>query len=350
MTTVPPHDTLGSLGIPGLAAAETSRLTWAASGESQALGAAPAALAFATLAASGFVDVVFASVAMPVLGRLDAAVSASTTRVMRVAAPRGHGVHVHLPSDVRMDDVAYVPDEDPGTVYIDLAAAPTVLVRAGGDAVVLQADESGVAVTGVAPRLDALASLDVPPPVATWLATSRDSWLVEQVTPLVDAADPWSSVVAAGMLTRLTTPSSADEARAWLDAARRGTAEATVAGPRQWARGLTAVDVERLQAQVIADAAALCLDVEDATDDVDARADGWDDLVREVAHRRDDLEGVLLLLDAAGADAPVRSALAVVDREGAVLRLAVGGAVPHDDERLRRVWLKDPDAWWAHAG
>ena len=103
----------------------------------------------------------------------------------------------------------------------------------------------------------------------------------------------------------------------------------------------------RDEAHALAEASALVLDVEDAIADVDARVEGWDDTVRELAHRRDDLEGVLLLLDGAGAGTAIRSSLAAVDHEGQVLRLAIEPDILDNDERLRRAGLKDPDAWWA---
>jgi hypothetical protein len=338
--------------LPGLVVSETDRLSWAVSGESHAKGVVPAAaLAFSTLAASGFVDVPFAVVSAQALGRLDAAVSAPGTHVMRLSAPRGHAMHVRVPDGWRAEDVSYVPEEDPGTVYVDLAAVPAVLVRGGTDVVVLHADQRGVVVTGVARSVESMAPLEQPPALGAWLAACDDAWLVEQVAPLSTAGDPWTAAVAAGMLGRLTTPGSPTQARAWLDAARRGEVSESIRGPRRWAAALSSSDVARLEAQAVADAAALALDVEEAVTDVDARADGWEDTVRELSHRRDDLEGVLLLLDAAGAADATRAALAAVDREGLVLRLAIGNEALEHDERLRRAGLKDPDAWWAaHAG
>ena len=348
MTTTPTRDVLNRLGMTGLAVSDADRLAWSASGESHARGVVPAAaLAFSTLAASGFVDVPFASVSAQALGRLDAAVSSPGTHVMRLSAPRGHAVHVRVPEGWRAEDVAYVPDEDPGTVYVDLAAAPAVLVRGGADAVMLHADDRGVVVAGVSRSIEAMAPLEQPPALDAWLAACDDAWLAEQVAPLSEAGDPWTAVVAAGMLGRLATPGSPAQARAWLDAARRGEASASIRGPRRWAAALAGSDVARGESQALAEASALVLDVEDAIADVDARVEGWDDTVRELAHRRDDLEGVLLLLDGAGAGTAIRSSLAAVDHEGLVLRLAIEPDILDNDERLRRAGLKDPDAWWA---
>ena len=89
MTTTPTRDVLNRLGMTGLAVSDADRLAWAASGESHARGVVPAAaLAFSALAASGFVDVPFASVSAQALGRLDAAVSSPGTRTC-TACPRG---------------------------------------------------------------------------------------------------------------------------------------------------------------------------------------------------------------------------------------------------------------------
>jgi len=114
---------------------------------------------------------------------------------------------------------------------------------------------------------------------------------------------------------------------------------------------LPEAEAQALALHAVAECAALCLDVEDLVADVHTDAEGWDDAVREVVYRRDDLEGVLVLLDARGSDAALRAALRAVDRDGLLLRhaLPVDGRWD-DDERLRRAALKSPGAWWALAG
>lgn len=349
--TQTPHDALALLGLQGLALSdESAQLQWATSTHSQALGKGDvAALAFSALAASGFVDVPFAAVKHGALGRLEAAISSPALGVVRVSAPGDLDLRVHVPAGVAHDEVRYVPDDDAGTAYLDLARAAAVVVRAGADAVLLRVTPDGVSVHGVTPPEACLSPLQAMPSVATWAGACRDGWLAEQVAPLVTSDDPWTQVVAAGMLARLATPSDAAEARVWLDAARAGTADASVVEPRRWAASLTADDRFALSRQAVAECASLCLDIEDVQDAVHASSPGWDDEVRALAHRRDDLEAVLLLVDAGGDVTELRQALVPVDRAGLLLGLAVPTGAGLQDERLRRAGLKDPAAWWALA-
>jgi hypothetical protein len=349
--TQTPHDALALLGLPGLALSdEAARLQWATSTQSQALGKGDvAALAFSALAATGFVDVPFTAVSHGALGRLDAAISAPALGIVRISAPGDLDLRVHLPAGLPHDEVRFVPDEDGGTAYLDLARATAVVVRAGLDAVLLRTTADGVSVHGVTPPEACLSPLQVMPSVATWAGACRDGWLAEQVAPLVSSDDPWPQVVAAGMLARLAMPADASEARAWLAAARAGTADASMIEPRRWAASLPADDRAALSRQAVVECAALCLDIEDVEDAVHASSPGWDDEVRTLAHRRDDLEAVLLLLDAAGDAADLRQALVAVDRAGFLLGLAVPTGAGLQDERLRRAGVKDPDAWWALA-
>ncbi|BCS35448.1 hypothetical protein TBR22_A46750 [Luteitalea sp. TBR-22] len=350
-TTTTPHDALALLGLPGLTLAdEGTHLQWATSTQSQALGKGDvAALAFSALAATGFVDVPFADVRHGTLGRLDAAISSPALGVIRLSAPADLDLHVHVPAGVARDEVQYVPEEDAGTAYVDLARAAAVIVRAGADAVLLRLTNDGVSVHGVTPPEACLSPLQSMPSVETWAGACRDGWLAEQVAPLATSGDPWTHVVAAGMLARLATPADATEARAWLADVRAGRADASVVAPRRWAASLSADDRAALSRQAVAECASLCLDIEDVEDDVHASAPGWDDEVRALAHRRDDLEAVLVLLDAASAADDLRLALVEVDRAGFLLGLAIPHGSGLQDERLRRAGLKDPGAWWALA-
>jgi hypothetical protein len=73
----------------------------------------------------------------------------------------------------------------------------------------------------------------------------------------------------------------------------------------------------------------------------------WRDDWMTICHRRDDLEGVLLLLREAGAGERLVAALESVDHLGRLLVFHVPAGVVDADERLRRVRLGNPAAWWA---
>lgn len=350
MSTLPEPDALALLGLAGLTAApDVVRLDWAHTDDSHALGGGVAALAFTALASAGFVGEAFSTVRDTALGRLEVAVSSPARRVLRVSAPAGVPLHVRAP-DGREADLVYTPDEDLGTAYLDLSAAAAMIVRAGSDIVLVRSTDAGVLATPLMPSRVDLAGLAPLPDVATWANASTDTWLAEQVAPLGESPDAWSRVVAAGMLARLAMPADGAQARAWVAALRQGAVDESLAGPRRWIKTLDAHAADAIAASAVAECAALSLDIEDVTAEVDADIAGWDDAAREVAWRRDDLEGVLVLLDARRADGPLRAALAAVDRAGAALQAALPADWADDDERLRRASLKTPGAWWGLAG
>jgi len=342
---------LASLGLPGLATApDVVQLAWAEPDDSHALGAGGAALAFSALAAMGFVGEPFSEVRDSALGRLHMAVSSPAQRVLRVSAPAGVPLHVRVPDGHDASHLTYVPDEDPGTAYLDMSMSLAMIVRAGSDIVLVDSDAAGLRATPLMPSSLALSALTSLPDVTSWCGDAADPWLVEQVQPLAASPEAWSRVVAAGMLARLLTPADGAQARAWLAALREGAVDAALAGPRRWVRSLGDADAQAILDVVVSECASLTLDIEDVVDDVHAAREGWDDAAREVAYRRDDLEGVLVLLDARGADAPVRAALAAVDRAGTWLQAALPADWASGDERLRRAALKVPGAWWGRAG
>ena len=351
MSTQHDPSALALFGLSGLTAApDRVQLEWSQADDSHALGAAGAALAFSALASMAFVGEPFSDVRDAALGRLEVAVSSPARRVLRVSAPAGVPLHVRVPHGTEAAEVTYVPDEDPGTAYLDLSAAVAMVVRAGTDIVLVQGDGAGVLATPLVPSSTTLSTLAVLPDIAAWAGSCSDGWLGEQVEPLAASPDAWTRLVAAGMLARLPTPDHGAQARAWVDALRHGVVDATLAGPRRWIKSLEPSDAKAIIDASVAECASLSLDIEDAIAGVDANADGWDDVAREVAHRRDDLEGVLVLLDARGEDVDLRTALAAVDRIGASLQASLPDDWAGDDERLRRAALKAPGAWWGRAG
>lgn len=351
MTTHHDPAALAHLGLSGLTVAPGAvQLEWSHADDSHALGAGGAAVAFSALASMAFVGEPFSDVRDAALGRLEVAVSSPMRRVLRVSAPAGVPLHVRVPDGADAAELTYIPDEDPGTAYLDLSAPVAMVVRAGTDMVLVQGDGAGVLATPLMPSPTALSGLASMPDIAAWVGPCTDTWLAEQVEPLAGSADAWSRVVAAGMLARLPMPADGTQARTWIAALRSGVIDATLAGPRRWIRSLGAEETQAIVDAAVSECASLSLDIEDTVADVDADRSGWDDAAREVTQRRDDLEGVLVLLDARGADADLRAALASVDRAGASLQASLPADWATGDQRLRRAALKSPGAWWGRAG
>lgn len=351
MTTRHEPAALALLGLSGLTVAPVSvQLEWSHADDSHALGTGGVALTFSALASMAFVGEPFSEVRDAALGRLEVAVSSPVPRVLRVSAPAGIPLHVRVPEGADAAELTYVPDEDPGTAYLDMSAEIGMVVRAGSDIVLVQGAGAGVLATPLRLSPKALSGLASMPDISVWVSPCTDTWLAEQVGPLAGAGDAWSRVVAAGMLARLPMPADGAQARTWIAALRSGVVDATLAGPRRWIRSLGAEDTQAIVDAAVAECASLSLDIEDIVADVDADRSGWDDAAREVTERRDDLEGVLVLLDARGADGDLRTALASVDRAGASLQASLPEDWASEDERLRRAALKSPGAWWGRAG
>jgi hypothetical protein len=66
-----------------------------------------------------------------------------------------------------------------------------------------------------------------------------------------------------------------------------------------------------------------------------------------LARAREDLEGMRSLLAAVAGSPELDRVLADVDRRGRALRLTTLAGFHLEDERLARVAIIDPTAWWA---
>lgn len=192
------------------------------------------------------------------------------------------------------------------------------------------------------------------PPLDHWIGPMTDEWLQSTVARALPGADAWTRTALAGAIARLTAtapPDVADaagvgplEAGSPLALLRRVSASPAVAGPRSWARSLGRAELASIEEHARRRAIALEHDLDDLqalipTEGGDAR-EAW----TRLCLRRDDLEGVRVLLHEAGAGERLDEALRDTDRAGRSLRLTLSVTV--DDERLRRVALGDPGAWW----
>ena len=137
--------------MEGYDLSETVVLPLPSSEASQALGRGDVAiLGFATMLATGFVDVPFASVAHPVLRDVELGITQSPARVVRVSAPLGKPLEIYALKGVLQEGTnIYRPSDDPGKAYVDTAEAHDLLIRAGSATLALVARSTELEVTSV---------------------------------------------------------------------------------------------------------------------------------------------------------------------------------------------------------
>jgi hypothetical protein len=342
------RDELDRLGLEGYDLGETVVLSLPSSEASHALGRDDVAiLGFATMLATGFVDVPFASVAHPVLRGVELGITGSPGRVVRVSAPLGKPLEIHsLKGELQEGKNIYRPSDDSETAYIDTTETPDLLIRAGSATIALIVGSNALEVTSVDKPIQMVAPAHLEPSVMEWITGSNDSWLSKEVAAKVGAHNSWSRVVAAGMVARLAEPSSAEEARAWVHGLVAGTVDERLAAPRRWARHLSPHETRTVEELALAEVEAMHSEVEAFSTAVDNSAGGWKEVWRDLCHRRDDLECVLVLLDEPGQGTRLRRALTDLDREGDLVRLSVPAQAEFADERMWRTSRKTPGSWW----
>lgn len=190
-----------------------------------------------------------------------------------------------------------------------------------------------------------------PPPVETWITHMDNTWLQTMVEQILPTADTWTRTALAGQVTRLTEHALPAEATAQaaagdVSALLRSIAESPAMKPRTWVRTLDARALAAIEQHALRRAAALALDLEDLFTVLPADADDAREDWRKICHRRDDIEGIRVLLREAGTGDSLDRSLTATDRAGRSVRINLGTDIRTSDERLRRVALGDPGAWW----
>ncbi len=347
MSTVATREDLERFGLGDFRLGDSAELSWPTSDTSQALGAGVARATFAAMLAVRFVNVPFAAVSDPALGGFQLNVSQTSTRVLKVSAPKDAIIQLFALQGVhRPGETTYSPPEDPGTIYIDSARLPGLIVRAGEAGLAIGATDQSLELLELLKPIELSPLARLEPPVIDWVQQLNDSWLVGQIKARVDARNSWSRVVAAGMLARLPIPATTANARAWVDNLAAGRPDPVLAEPRRWVRTLNEQQTRSVEQESIAEVDALHDAVEMVAINVDSDSAHWREEWRNLCHRRDDVECVLVLLDEIGKAVNLRDSLVSLDREGDLLRLSVPLGTLENDERARRTALKNPGAWW----
>lgn len=193
------------------------------------------------------------------------------------------------------------------------------------------------------------------PPIDAW-DQADDTTLNAMTQKRAMQADRWERTLVAGMVARLVEPPPGT-ARARLQGLMSGTdsgaqsatgGPAVPAGPRSWFRQLSAGHRALVARRAVGRGQVLAADLGDCRDALVPTNQRLASTWRDLCHRRDDLEGVRVLLRSADAREveALEAVLRDVDALGKAVRFSWPPEIEVDDERLRRVALSDPGAWW----
>jgi RNA polymerase sigma factor (sigma-70 family) len=180
-------------------------------------------------------------------------------------------------------------------------------------------------------------------PFQAWLADCQDVWLRDTVLRRAREAVLWDVTAAWGMYVRLSHRSST-ESRQLVERTLKGQTDERTAAPRRWALTLPALVFDTIETN--ADQRASQLEEELGRDDLPWDPSGLLDRFLTLAHARDDLECACVLLTVVDRSAHLRQALKALDAQGRSFRFNLPIDLPPEDERLERVSLIDPSAWW----
>jgi len=183
------------------------------------------------------------------------------------------------------------------------------------------------------------------PPVEEWTVNTQDTWMHAQADH-VAGADAWTRTSLAGQLARLCEPEVRDVAALIASGRLQDLVSAVELAPRHWARRLDAAATQALEQQAVRRAEALGDDLTDLFDTLSADMAEASGSWARLCHRRDDIESVRVLLREAGVGDTLDATLETADRTGRAIRINLDASISAADERLRRVALGDPSAWW----
>lgn len=316
---------LEALGVSPRMLGPAEHLALPGAGPQQALQAGPRVPSTTTLAAH--------SPTLDTLGmRLELEPEA---RAFRVISRHGASFRVRP----GLHDVPPQVADEAGMVRVELAHQGRFLIESlgGTPLVVGYTDQAAL-------RLQPIYAWPAPP-IEEWIVSSNDMWMQDEVRG-GSTADAWKRTSLAGQLARLSESATKDVAALIASGRLQDLVDESELAPRRWARSLDAASRAALEQQAVRRAEVLGDDLEDLFDTLSADMSEASLAWRRLCHRRDDIESVRVLLREAGAGDELDKVLEDADRTGRAVRINLDGTVAAADERLRRVALGDPSAWW----
>jgi hypothetical protein len=328
-----------ALGMLHASVEKLVSVEWSSENVGQGRGAGEAALGLSDLVDSDFAGCRFVKPRLPHLEALGVTIRLlqDYPGIVQFTGPTGEPLSfrsVNPPVGLRLDK------EHAGTAFLDLTRLGPTIVSQGQVSVLVVGDAEALSI-GLLQYHDNLSWVS-PPNFEDWLRSDTDAWLLQAVQDRASVRRLWDVAASVGVFARLFEPDSVERAREMAGRMRKGSLVETFAAPRRWARELATESRRVLEAAARDELAEIEEDIRALrfeTDDTVTR-------VLRVCHRRDDVEGVRLLLrEATGADV-LAGAATLVDQLGNEWRLTLPFQFLIEDERLRRIALADPQAWW----
>lgn len=269
---------------------------------------------------------------------------------------------------------------DGAALYVDLLAGQGVLLRMpSSEGIVIGPEPPWTLEYVSGSEIRFLTPPAIEAPLRELSDACPDHWLAKELQTRLQIDHSWEHVVAMGMYRRLLSPPQGQDLQVTAEALLLGEPSefwASLDRPSLWIRSLSPEELNKIQSLTETAIEFLEFDLRELQEDIRSNQaprrekQSLKGLLR-LCHDRDDVEGVQLLLSEVGKAQSLEAALEPIDRVGRTFmkelteRAGLASAeqgdalepqagdvrfplqLPVDDERLSRVLLRDPDAWWA---
>jgi hypothetical protein len=343
MTRLLDDDQLRALGLDPARLGETTTVPWPE--EDAAHGRSVSDVAAVGVAAA----LSFAPASVPVAEVLGISIhqAEEEPRILKLVGPPGVSADVRMlpPATAGLGPrpAASLRDpHDPATVRMDLRpwmSAAGVIILPSGHGLAITPRPDGLKVVLIVPAPITLAPFaQIESPVAGWISERHEPWLRQEIQARLARANAWQHAVAVGLFARLAVASE--------QAAPTPDGKGDLARPRRWARNLERAQIATLELLVKAEVERLLAVIDELTQTMACDDQDWRSELLELCRGRDDVEGVRILLNEAGADDTVTDTVRFLDEAGSQFVRSLPVVLKVEDERLHRVASFDHGAWW----
>ncbi len=318
---------LEELGFSGCEEQELARVAWPREAAAQGKGAAPLVMALAWLSqAPAWPAGVSADAIGGTLAVVDKTQIVRYQPLAHLAMPQVHAGGI-TPS--------VVEDAEHGLVFVSLAESGAVLELSDGRCLSLRSSSDGKVVISEL-RLPVQPWASVPAPDLDTAAQGTDLWVSEAVAAHLGRRDDWHNAVAAGIWARCGPMPSIPAFRASESAAHR------------WVAGLSTEQLASVLERSIARIDGLWGELEALSEALAPDDDEWRNAAVGLCRKREDLEGVRVLMTWQRAGDRLEDVLGPFDSAARRFIRSVPVRFSIDDPRLRRAAIVNPAAWWIH--
>jgi len=182
-------------------------------------------------------------------------------------------------------------------------------------------------------------------PLNEWVETLYDEWLENKIRRLIETGEPWDHIVALGMLAKIWKPTSPELTNEILSYTGPEIAHPIFFRVEKWAKSMPSETCQALERLAIAEAGMLS-DILEEIIRKKPESEGWISQAESLIHRRDDLDGVEVILRNAGGGKTLKHVVATLDELGWQWVESLHKWPLPDDEGLTRLSWYYPNLWW----